>query len=177
MTKENNDIDLSEIEEEINQIDEENKTQENEKNDHYKKQLQELEDKLARNQADYQNLLKRTERDRIDNIFYSKQKILSTILPIIDDLERIIEQTSEHEKETIIYKWNILLKQKIDKIFSELWLKSFSSIWEEVDINKHEVMTKIPSDNPWLIVDEFEKWYILWDKIIRVAKVVVWDNN
>ena len=54
----------------------------------------------------------------------------------------------------------------------KMWVKTFDSKWTEVDPNKHEVMTQIPGEE-WIIVDEFEKWYMLEDRVLRVAKVVV----
>ena len=139
--------------------------------------LQEIEflkNTLARTQADYQNFKFRTQRDSQDNIFYAKHKILTNLLPIFDDLERILKNTPEDQKETSVYIWTQALKQKVDNAFEKLWVKSFSSIWEEVNPDMHEVMTQIPNpEMAWKIVDEFEKWYHLEDRVLRVAKVVV----
>lgn len=66
------------------------------------------------------------------------------------------------------------LQKSLLRDIESLWVVAFESIWTEVDPNKHEVMTQIPSQTPWLIIDEFEKWYMLWDKVLRIAKVIVW---
>ena len=54
-----------------------------------------LKDMLARNQADFDNFKKRTERDKDDMIFFLKLDIFKKILPRLDDLERIIKNTPE----------------------------------------------------------------------------------
>ena len=67
------------------------------------KEIEFLKDTLARTQADYQNFKFRTIRDSQDNIFYAKHKILTNLLPIFDDLERILKNTPEDQKETSVY--------------------------------------------------------------------------
>jgi molecular chaperone GrpE len=74
-----------------------------------------------------------------------------------------------------LYEWIISLEQKFKKDIENLWVKQFSSIWSEVDPNKHDVMTTIPWKKEWIICDEFEKWYYLGEKILRHAKVIVWS--
>jgi molecular chaperone GrpE (heat shock protein) len=52
-------------------------------------------------------------------------------------------------------------------------VSAFSSLGEEVDPHMHDVMTQVPGQAEWIIFDEFEKWYMLDNKVLRVAKVVV----
>jgi molecular chaperone GrpE len=55
----------------------------------------------------------------------------------------------------------------------KLGVKPFSSIWEKVNPLKHEVMTVVPWKEADVVFDEFEKGYLLWDKVLRPAKVIV----
>jgi len=55
-----------------------------------------------------------------------------------------------------------------------MWVKPFTSKWEKVDPEKHDVMTTVPWQKEWVIFDEFEKWFMLNDRVLRHAKVVVW---
>lgn len=168
-----NDLDLEELIEETKQLEqEENKT--NEEILKLQKENEDLKELLARTQADYQNFKFRTGRDSVDNIFYAKQKILKNILPVIDDLQRIIQNTPEDQKETSVYTWTVALKQKLDKTLTDLWVQAFDSIGQEINPDLHDVMTQIPNpEMAWKIVDEFEKWYMLDDRVLRVAKVIV----
>lgn len=131
-------------------------------------------DILAKTMADFDNFRKRVERDKDDMIFFLKQDIFKKILPRIDDLERIVKNTPEDLQTWALFEWIISLEKKLKKDLEVLWVKAFESIWMEMDADKHDVMTTLPWKEEWIIVDEFEKWYMLWDRILRHAKVVVW---
>lgn len=159
-------IEEQSIIEEINEAIEESK--EKTCNSDYDK----LKETFSRQQADFDNFKKRVERDREDMMFYLKSDILKKVLPRIDDLQRIIAQTPESERTWTMYDWIISIEKKLVSDLERLWVKYFESKWKKVDPDKHEVMTQIPWKD-WIILDEFEKWYMIGDRILRVAKVVV----
>lgn len=148
---------------------------EEEEIDNKNNELTKLKEAFARQQADFDNFKKRVERDREDMMFFLKADILKKVLPRIDDLQRIITGTPDEEKDNAIYKWILSIEKKLVHDLEKMWVKPFESKWEQVDPDKHEVMTQIPWKN-WIIVDEFEKWYMVWDRVLRVAKVVVWQE-
>ncbi len=131
-------------------------------------------DKLVKIQADFANFKARVDRDRTDMIFFLKQDIFKKILPVLDDLDRIIKSSSEEDKKTPIYEWAIALHKKLNLDLEKMWVKPFLSVWEEADPDKHEVMTRVPWKKENIICDEFEKWYLLDGRVLRYAKVVVW---
>lgn len=135
-------------------------------------QIAKLKDMLSRVQADHDNFKKRTERDKQDMIFFLKLDIFKKILPRLDDLERIIKNTPEDMASWALYEWVIALQKTLLKDLSGLWVEAFESIGDEVNPDKHEVMTQVPGEE-WKIIDEFEKWYMLGDRVLRVSKVVV----
>lgn len=135
-------------------------------------EIDRLKDTLARTQADYKNFQTRTERDKVDMIFFLKQDIFKKILPRIDDLERIINNTPAEEQVGTIFDWLKLVYTKLLDDVARLWVKVFESKWEEVDPEKHDVMTQVPGEEG-IIQDEFEKWYELDGRVLRHAKVVV----
>lgn len=132
-----------------------------------------LKENLARTQADYQNFKMRSERDRQDMMFFLKHDILKKILPRVDDLERMIKNTPEDLRNGVIYEWVLVLEKSLKRDLEALWVTPYVSLWEEVNPDLHEVMTQIPSENPGKIVDEFEKGYMLGERVLRVAKVIV----
>lgn len=138
-------------------------------------ELTKLKEVLARTQADFDNFKKRSERDREDMIFFLKADILKKILPRVDDLERIIKNTPKEMQEWALFEWIESLRKSLKKDLDSMWAKSFKSIWKEPNPDRHEVMTKIPWWEDGIIIEEFEKWYNLWDRVLRVAKVVVWS--
>lgn len=165
--------DLTDLKEEISELEEISENNENEIKEE-SDEIIKLKELLARTQADYQNFKMRSERDRGDMIFFLKYDIFKKILPRVDDLERMIKNTPETEKIWALYEWILALEKALKRDLDILWVKPFISIWEEIDPNKHEVMTQVPWEKSWVIVDEFEKWYMLEDRVLRVAKVIVW---
>ena len=130
-----------------------------------------LNDKLARSQADYQNLVKRHERDTAELGFILIAPIMKKLLPTLDNLERALESKKNVIDDAWIngirstYEWLV-------KTLDSLGVKSFISLWKEVDSELHDVMTQ----GPWkegVITAEMEKWYMLHDRVLRHAKVVV----
>jgi len=135
-------------------------------------EYEKLKETFSRQQADFDNFKKRVERDRDDMMFYLKSDILKKVLPRIDDLQRIIAITPETERTWTMYDWIVSIEKKLISDLERLWVKHFESKWKKVDPDKHEVMTQIPWKD-WIILDEFEKWYMIGDRVLRVAKVVV----
>lgn len=140
------------------------------------KDIMKLKDALARTQADYENFKKRTERDRTDMLGFLRADILRKILPRVDDMERMISGTPEDMRQWALYDGVIALQKALLKDLQNLWVHSFESKGNPVNPELHEVMTQIPGEEG-IIVDEFEKGYMLADKVLRVAKVVVGNGN
>lgn len=162
---------IEEIENEDGEIDEEKLEEAVTWEESESTRLKELAAKL---QADYDNFKKRTQRDKEDMVFFLKSDIFKKILPRVDDLERIVKNTPEDMQNWALFEWVVNLEKTLKKDLESLSVKSFDSIWKEVDADKHDVMTTVPWKKEWIIVDEFEKGYMLWDKVLRHAKVVVW---
>lgn len=131
-------------------------------------------DMLAKVSADFDNYKKRVERDKLDMIFFLKNDILKKILPRVDDLDRIIKNTPEDLKNNALYEGVVSMQSKLLSDLEKMWVRPFDSIWQSVDPDKHDVMTAVPGKPEWIIFDEFEKWFILEDRVLRHAKVIVW---
>jgi molecular chaperone GrpE len=131
-----------------------------------------LKESLARAQADYHNLVRRVERDREEMWAYMTGNIIAKILPFVDNLERIIAATPLEMQEWGLFDWIKSTYLGIIKTLEWMWIKSFISVGNEADANLHDVMSQTPGEEG-KIIQEFEKWYMLGDKVIRHAKVVV----
>jgi len=185
MTKKENDmkdnIEESEIMEEIQEEIENLKNEEWEISEERVEQAQwdkdpifdELKEALLKSQADYENFKRRTVRDKDEMVFFIKSKVINPVLKRVDDIERIIKNTPEEEKESPIFTAVLALEKSLKKDLADMWVKEFISLWEEVDPNKHDVMTQVPGKAENIICDEFEKGYELDWKVLRIAKVVV----
>ena len=134
-------------------------------------EIAKLREALARSQADYQNMMMRAERDRKDMQFFLMEKILKWLLVQLDNLDRAVE-----------IKKDVTDDAFVDGVRNvQMWLKKyleshgvvvFDSIGQEVDPDKHEVLSQMPGEEG-KILQEFEKGYMFGDRVLRHAKVVV----
>ena len=131
-----------------------------------------LKDALARAQADYQNLIRRVERDREEMSTYLTSSVILKMLPFVDNMERLVTATPENDRNTPLFEWIKSTLASLQKTLEWLWVKTFESMWQEADDNLHHVMTQMPWKE-WIVIQEFEKWYMIWEKVLRHAKVVV----
>lgn len=141
-----------------------------------KAELGEAKDKYLRIFAEFDNSKRRNAKERLELIKTAGLEILQDLLPVLDDLgraEKIIETATDLEN---VKKGFDLIKEKLVRTLQNKGLKAMESIGTDFDADLHEAITEIPAPNPDMVgkvVDEVEKGYILNEKIIRYAKVIV----
>jgi len=136
--------------------------------------LDQEKEKYLRLFAEFENFKKRTSKERIELFKTAGQEVISAILPILDDMERAINQTPEEEKKSV--EGFVLINNKLADILKGNGLNvTETKIGDTFDSEIHEAITLIPSDDDQKgkIIDVTEKGYKLGDKIIRFPKVVV----
>ena len=142
-----------------------------------KNQLSELEDRRLRLKAEFENFRKRRDKDMLRMLEYEGEEILKNLLPIVDDLERVVGAVnSENKKEDIIINDGIkLIITKIDKYFKKWQVQKFGKPGDILDIELHDAMMvkteKGKKGNE--ILEVFEKGYKYKEHVLRHAKVIV----
>lgn len=134
-------------------------------------QITQLQASLARSQADYANLLMRVERDKADMAFFLSSKMLAPLLTQIDNLERAVALKIGVEGDTFVDGIRSVLAG-FQRFLESQGVTAFVSIGSEVDPDRHDVMTEMPGELG-KIVQEFERGYMLRDRVLRHAKVIV----
>jgi molecular chaperone GrpE len=136
----------------------------------------EWQDKYIRLSAEFDNYRKRTLKEKADLMRYANEELLKKILPVIDDFERGI-QIIDKSEDIVALKTGIhLIYNKLSEFIKQNGIKEIEAMNQPFDLDYHEAMTKIPAPTQDLkgkVVDVIEKGYILGDKVIRYAKVVV----
>lgn len=130
-----------------------------------------LKEKLTRAQADYQNFVTRTERDRQDMAFFLTEKLLRGLLPQIDNLDRAMKIAEGKEGDAFVDGVRAV-QSGIMKYLENHRVQAFDSVGQEVDPDRHEVLSQMPGEEG-KIIQEFEKGYELDGRVLRHAKVVV----
>jgi len=134
-----------------------------------KTQVQELKNKILYQQAEFDNFRKRTQREKVDIIQTAARDTMTGILPVLDDFDRASKAAPLTEGMNLIYlKLSSVLKGKGLKEMESPKGGAFNP-------DEHEAITEVPAGEELVgkIVDTVEKGYLLGDKIIRHAKVVV----
>jgi molecular chaperone GrpE len=139
-------------------------------------QYAELNDKFHRLFADFDNYRKNCLKDKLELVKNASQELMESILPVLDDFDRAIASMQEHQAEEESVKGVELIYNKLFNILKQKGLQPMESLHKEFDTDYHDAITQIPAPSEDLkgkVVDVIQKGYLLNDKIIRHAKVVV----
>ena len=148
------------------------KQEENKKNPTHEELLAIEKDKNLRLFAEFENFRKRTAKERLDLFSTANKDILTALLPVLDNFERSIKANNYTEEDgpVLIFKQ---LKTELEK----KGLKEMEDPTGNVlDTEFHEAITNISAptkEQKGKIIDTVEKGYLLGDKVLRYAKVVV----
>lgn len=145
--------------------------------DEAEEKLANQQDKLLRQMAEFDNYRKRTLKEKAELIKNGGEKTISTILPIIDDLERALQNMqSENEEVKALFEGVELIYNKLLKLLQQEGLEKIITQEQEFNTDFHEAIALVPAPNDeqkGKILDCVQNGYKLNDKVIRHAKVVV----
>ena len=138
--------------------------------------LTQEKDKYLRLFAEFENFKKRTTKERIELFKTAGQEVISSLLPILDDLERATSQFDKQDTFEEIQGF-ILINNKLNGILKSSGLEILTvNVGDIFDAEIHEAITQIPAPEEvqkGKIIDVVVKGYKLGEKIIRYPKVVV----
>jgi len=138
--------------------------------------LAELQDKYLRLSAEYDNYRKRTLREKMDLQEGAREDIFVNILPVVDDLERAMDSVQSAKDLEAVKLGMELIHTKFSNYLTQQGIKEIDALNKELNTDLHEAVTKIPVESKkkkGKVVDVIEKGYMLRDKVIRFAKVVI----
>ncbi len=143
-------------------------------------EIAECRDKILRVAAEFDNYKKRMERDRAAAMKYAGEHILREILPVVDNLERALDQggvegiDAETKLSALLEGVQLTLKSLV-AVLEKFEVKAIESVGLPFDPNIHEALVMEPSDvvPASHVLAEFEKGYYYKDRLLRVAKVIV----
>jgi len=138
--------------------------------------VKEWQDKYMRLSAEFDNYRKRTLKEKTDLIKTANEDLLRDILSVVDDFERGIDTIDKSEDLNALRDGIHLIYDKFNAFLKQKGVKEIEALENEFDLDLHEAMTKIPAPSDDLkgkVVDVIEKGYLLNEKVIRYAKVVV----
>lgn len=153
----------------------ENLTEQNEL-EKWQQQAADWKDQYVRLAAEFDNYKKRSFKEKMDTIQTAGKDVMMSILEVIDDYDRAEKQMETATDIQAIKEGMQLVFNKLKHTLLQKGLKAFDSIGQTFDVEKHEAVTEIPAPSKKMegkVIDELQKGYLLNDKLIRHAKVVI----
>ena len=135
-----------------------------------------LKDKYLRSVAEFDNYRKRTLKERAELILNGGEKVLTAILPVLDDMERAIENGAKTDDPQVLREGMEIIYHKLTKVMESQGVSTIETADADFDTDLHEAVAMVPGmgDNKkGKVIDCLQKGYKMNDKVIRHAKVAV----
>ena len=139
-------------------------------------QIAELKDKYLRSVAEFDNYRKRTLKERAELILNGGEKVLTAILPVVDDMERAIDNGAKTDDPQVLREGMELIYHKLMKVLKSQGVSLIDTNDADFDTDIHEAVAMVPGmgdEKKGKVIDCLQKGYKLNDKVIRHAKVAV----
>jgi molecular chaperone GrpE len=144
--------------------------------DQAKADLADQKDKFLRLMAEFDNYKRRTAKERMELIQTAGKDVIVSLLDVLDDCDRAEKQLHTSDDIKVQKEGIQLVFNKIRSTMQAKGLVAMESIGKDFDVELHEAITEVPVPNEkqkGKVIDEVTKGYLLNEKIIRFAKVVV----
>ena len=136
----------------------------------------ELNDMHLRLRAEFDNYRKRTMREKADLIKMGGEGALKNLLPVIDDFERALQNIPTTEEVKALREGVELIYTKFINYLGQQGVKAIEAVGKPFDTEEFEAIATIPAPQPDLkgkVIDCVQTGYVLYDKVLRHARVVV----
>jgi molecular chaperone GrpE len=146
-----------------------------EKNDELEKKLAEFENRYLRLQADFDNSRRRSKIEAEANEKYRAQKLIIDILPAVDNFERALSMEVDNDQaKSLKQGMEMVYRSLLDALLKE-GLQPIEAVGKEFDPHLHQAVMQGNDENfgSNIVIEEFQKGYLLKDKVIRPSMVKV----
>lgn len=136
--------------------------------------LQEVNELRLRAAADLENFKKRAQREKEDIQRFGIEKLLTDLLPVLDNFDRAIAHGSTVADVATFATGVEMTRRLFEDTLAKFGVKSFSALGEAFDPHRHEAIQQIPAGEPeGTVVQELVRGYLLNDRLVRPAMVTV----
>jgi len=149
-----------------------------ETNKEAEKQIEYYKDLFLRKAAEFDNYKRRNEIETSAVIRFANEDLISAILPIVDDLERSLKNSSD-QKDSPLFRGIEMIYQKTLKILEGQGVRPFETVGKEFDVHFHDALLQMQKEGvpAHTIIEEVQKGYMFHEKVLRHAKVIVAAEN
>ena len=145
------------------------------KKDKKDEQIDELNDKLKRQMAEFDNFRKRTEKEKMQMYDMGAKSIIEKMLPVIDNFERgLAAVPEEQKKDAFVVGMNKVYRQMLTELDAS-GVKPIEAIGQEFDPDFHNAVMQVESNeyDPGMVAQELQKGYTYKDSVVRHSMVAV----
>ena len=145
------------------------------KKDKRDEQIEELNDRIKRQMAEFDNFRKRTDKEKSQMFEMGASDVVTKILPVIDDLERGFAAMSEEDKDSSFAKGIEMVYKKLMATLSDMGVTKIEAVGKEFDPTYHNAVMQAPSDEyeSGIVTQELQKGYMYKERIFRHSMVMV----
>lgn len=145
------------------------------KKDKKDEQIEELNDKLRRQMAEFDNFRKRTEKEKSQMFDMGARTIIEKVLPIVDNFERGLAAVPEEQKEDAFVTGMDKVYKQLMQEFDSIGVKAIEAVGEEFNPELHNAVMQVESEEyePGVIAQELQKGYTYKDTVVRHSMVAV----
>lgn len=134
-----------------------------------------LNDKFLRLAAEFENYKRLNQREQREQIRYGNEQILKELLPVVDNLERAIQSAKDSRSQDRLVQGVDLTLKQLTGALTKFGVCPVTAVGQPFDPTCHQAVSQVESDQvpANMIVEEFQKGYLLHDRILRAAMVSV----
>jgi molecular chaperone GrpE len=143
--------------------------------DTLKNKLEEADNRYLRLQADFDNFRRRTRLDMAANEKYRAQKLITDLLPAIDNFERALKMEADSEQTKVLLQGMEMVYRGLLEALKNEGVEPIEAAGKEFDPHLHQAVMQVEDANfgSNVVVEEFQKGYMLKDRVIRPSMVKV----
>ena len=162
-------------EKETSKAEKKEKKRKDKKQDAMKEKVEELEDRVKRQMAEFDNFRKRTEKEKTAMFETGARSVIEKILPVVDNFERGLASVSEEEKDGALAQGMQMIYKQLMTELENLDVKPIMAVGEEFNPEFHNAVMQTQSDEfeSGVIAQELQKGYTYRDSVVRHSMVAV----
>ena len=145
------------------------------KKDKMEEKIEELEDRVKRQMAEFDNFRKRTEKEKSHMYEVGARDVIEKILPVVDNFERGLASVPEDQKENPVIVGMDKIYNQLMTALTDLGVEPIEAVGEEFDPNYHNAVMHVEDEELGenVVAEEFQKGYMYKDTVIRHSMVKV----
>jgi len=138
-------------------------------------QAEELQQRLLRAQADFDNFRRRTMKEKEELAQYASSKLVTQLLPVLDNFERALAAAQTGSEEQSFVKGVDMIFRQFMQVLEQEGVKAMNAVGEPFNPEFHQAIMQVESEEheEGIVVEEVQKGYMLKDRVLRPAMVKV----